>query len=91
MADEYFLLVCDDVLNDVVLIGSGPRMLDVVQAVRRLTGLSLWHSKVRVAQVPAVILDSVPEEVAEAVAAELRGAGAQAEVWEQPERDLLKG
>ncbi|MEV8313738.1 ribosomal protein L7/L12 [Streptomyces sp. NPDC059900] len=86
MADEYFLLVCDDVPNDVVLVEPGPRVLDVAQAVRRLTGLSLWHSKVRVTRGPAVILDGVPQEVAEAAAAELRAAGAQAEVREQPER-----
>lgn len=44
MADEYFLLVCDDVPHDVVLIDPGIRVMDVVQAVRRLTGLSLWRT-----------------------------------------------
>lgn len=46
MADEYFLLVCDDVPHDVVLTEVGTRMLDVLRVMRRLTGLSLWHSKV---------------------------------------------
>ncbi|MDX3577220.1 ribosomal protein L7/L12 [Streptomyces sp. FL07-04A] len=90
MADEYFLLVCDDVPHDVVLTDPGVRVMDVVQVVRRLTRLSLWRSKVLATQVPAVILASVPEEDAAAAVAALRDAGAQAETREQPETDLLK-
>ncbi|MFD9929726.1 hypothetical protein ACFWZK_26780 [[Kitasatospora] papulosa] len=45
MADDYFLLVCDDVPHDVVLTDPGIRVLDVEQVVRRLTGLSLWRGK----------------------------------------------
>ncbi|MFE2580082.1 ribosomal protein L7/L12 [Streptomyces sp. NPDC059378] len=90
MADEYFLLVCDDVPNDVVLTDPGVRVLDVAQVVRRLTGLSLWRSKVLATRVPAVILDGVPQEDAEAAVAALRDVGAQAEVREQPEPDFLK-
>ncbi|MEW2306757.1 hypothetical protein AB0958_43665 [Streptomyces sp. NPDC006655] len=41
MADEYFMLVCDDVPHDVVLTDAGVRVLEVAQVVRRLTGLSL--------------------------------------------------
>ncbi|MER5602982.1 ribosomal protein L7/L12 [Streptomyces sp. NPDC002265] len=90
MTDEYFLLVCDDVPNDVVLTDPGVRVLDVAQVVRRLTELSLWRSKVLASQVPAVILDGVPQEDAEAAVAALRVVGAQAEVREQPEPDFLK-
>ncbi|MEV8091998.1 hypothetical protein AB0P01_31670 [Streptomyces nigra] len=36
--------------------------MDVVQVVRRLTGLSLRRSKVLTTQVPAVVLAGVPEE-----------------------------
>lgn len=90
MADEYFLLVCDDVPHNVVLTDLGPRVMDVVQVVRRLTGLSLWHSKVLVTQVPAVILTGVPEEDAAAAVSALRDAGARAETGEQPEPDFLK-
>ncbi|MGW5058622.1 ribosomal protein L7/L12 [Streptomyces sp. NPDC004096] len=86
MADEYFLLVCDDVPHDVVLTDLGPHVMDVVQAVRRLKVLSLWHSKVLAAQVPAVILAGVPEEDAAAAVSALRDAGAQAETREQPGR-----
>ncbi|MER5373938.1 ribosomal protein L7/L12 [Streptomyces sp. NPDC002553] len=90
MADEYFLLVCDDVPHDVVLTDLGVRVMDVVQVVRRLTGLSLWRSKVLATQLPAVILAGVPEEDAAAAVSALRHAGAQAETREQPEPDFLK-
>ncbi|MGC0376498.1 MULTISPECIES: ribosomal protein L7/L12 [unclassified Streptomyces] len=90
MADEYFLLVCDDAPHDVVLTDPGTRTLDVVHVVRRLTGLSLWHSKVLAVRAPAVILAGVPREEAEAVATALRDAGARAEVRQQPEPDFRK-
>jgi large subunit ribosomal protein L7/L12 len=90
MADEYFLLVCDDVPHDAVLTDPGARVLDVAQVVRRLTGLSLWRSKVLATQTPAVILDGVPQEDAEAAAAALREVGAQAEVREQSKPDFLR-
>jgi large subunit ribosomal protein L7/L12 len=85
MADEYFLLVCDDVPHDVVLTDPGVRVMDVVQVVRRLTGLSLWRSKILATQVPAVVLTCVAEEDAAAAVSVLRDAGAQAETREQPE------
>ncbi len=90
MADDYFLLVCDDVPHDVVLTGPGIRVLDVAQVVRRLTGLSLWRSKVLATQVPALILDGVHRADAEAAATNLRAAGALAQVRSQPEPDFLK-
>ncbi len=88
MADEYFLLVCDDVPHDVVLTDPGVRVMDVVQVVRRLTGLSLWRSKVLVTQVPAVLLTGLPEEDAAAAVSALRDAGARAETKERPGMDL---
>ncbi|MFF9211727.1 MULTISPECIES: ribosomal protein L7/L12 [unclassified Streptomyces] len=84
MTEGYFTLVCDDVPHDAVLTDPGTRVLDVAHVVRRLTGLSLWRSKVLAMQVPAVILDGVQREDAEAAVASLRGVGAQAEVREQP-------
>ncbi|MER7839692.1 ribosomal protein L7/L12 [Streptomyces sp. NPDC096040] len=90
MADEYFLLVCDDVPHDVVLTDPGVRMLDVAPVVRRLTGLSLWRSKVLATQVPAVVLDGVPREEAAAAVVALCDAGARAETREQPEPEFLK-
>ncbi|MFE1247123.1 ribosomal protein L7/L12 [Streptomyces sp. NPDC058766] len=85
MADEYFLLVCDDVPHGVVLTDPGAHVLDVVQVVRRLTGLSLWRSKVLATRIPAVILVGVPQEDAEEAVAALHAVGAQAEAREQPE------
>ncbi|MCX5341927.1 ribosomal protein L7/L12 [Streptomyces atratus] len=87
---EYFLLVCDDVPRDVVLADPGARVLDIAQVVRRLTGLSLWRSKVLATQVPAMILDGVLQEDAEAAVAALRDVGAQAEVRAHPEPEFLK-
>jgi large subunit ribosomal protein L7/L12 len=84
MEVEYVTLVCDDVPNDVVLVDPGIRVLDVAQVVRRLTGLSLWRSKVLVDQAPVLILDGLPEETAEIAVTALRGAGALAEVRQQP-------
>ncbi|MFF2429768.1 ribosomal protein L7/L12 [Streptomyces mirabilis] len=87
---EYFLLVCDDVPHDVLLTDPGARVLDVAQVVRRLTGLSLWRSKVLATQVPARILEGVLQEDAEAAVAALRDVGAQAEVRAQPEPEFVK-
>lgn len=82
MTGGWFLLVCDDAPYDVMV--TDPRVLDVVQVVRRLTGLSLWHSKMLVTQVPALILNEVPEEDATRAILALRDAGARAEAREQP-------
>ncbi|MEV5291325.1 ribosomal protein L7/L12 [Streptomyces sp. NPDC053741] len=90
MADDYFLLVCDDVPHDVVLTDPGIRVLDVAQVVRRLTGLSLWRSKVLATQVPALILDGVHRADAEAAVTDLRTVGALAQARAQPEPDFLK-
>lgn len=72
--DDHFLLVCDDVPDDVVLTDPAIRVLYVARAVRRLTGLSLWRSKVLATQVPAAILVGVPQEGAEAAVTALREA-----------------
>lgn len=87
-ADEYVLLVCDEVPHDVVLTDIGVRVLDVVQVVRRLTDLSLWRSKVLATQSPSLILVGVPQEDAEAAVTALREVGAQAEARAQPEPDF---
>ncbi|MGD1222180.1 ribosomal protein L7/L12 [Streptomyces krungchingensis] len=84
MEVEYVTLVCDDVPNDVVLVDPGIRVLDIAQVVRRLTGLSLWRSKVLVDQAPALILAGVPEEAAELALTALRQVGALAEIQQRP-------
>jgi hypothetical protein len=50
VADEYFLLVCDDEPNEVVLTDPGPHPIEVVKMLHRKTGLSLWHSKVLISR-----------------------------------------
>ncbi|MFD4694162.1 ribosomal protein L7/L12 [Streptomyces sp. NPDC058463] len=57
---------------------------------RRMTGLSLWRSKVLATQVPAAILVGVPQDDADAAVTALREAGARAEAREHPEPDHLK-
>ncbi|MFI8001607.1 ribosomal protein L7/L12 [Streptomyces sp. NPDC086010] len=90
MRADSVVLVCDDVPHDVVLTDPGFRLLDVTHVVRRLTGLSLWRSKVLAADAHALILVGVPQEVAAAAVTTLRAAGASAEVRERPEPDFLK-
>jgi large subunit ribosomal protein L7/L12 len=78
---ESFLLVCDDLPHTVVLTDSGPRAVEIVKLLHRRTGLSLWHCKSLISELPTSILEDVPEEVATVMVAELRafGAGAHAE------------
>jgi large subunit ribosomal protein L7/L12 len=76
--DESFLLVCDDLPHTVVLKDSGPRAIEVVKLLHRRTRLSLWHCKSLISQLPATLLENVPENVATAMVAELREAGADA-------------
>ncbi|WP_329252546.1 ribosomal protein L7/L12 [Streptomyces sp. NBC_01478] len=87
---EYFELVCDDLAYDVVITDPGARVLEVAQAVRELTGLSLWRGKVLATEVPAVILGGVPEADAEAAVAALRavGAGAEMREWLPPDSPM---
>ncbi|MCZ4103009.1 ribosomal protein L7/L12 [Streptomyces sp. H39-C1] len=80
MADEYFLLVCDQGPISVVLTDPGPRPIEAVKVVHRRAGLSLWHSKSLIGRLPATILEDVTQEVAEATVRELLEAGAHAEV-----------
>jgi len=80
MADEYFVLICDEVPNSVVLTNPGPHSIEVVKLLSRRTGLSLWHSKSLISSLPATILEDVPREVAEATVRELLEAGAHAEI-----------
>ncbi|MFF8373542.1 ribosomal protein L7/L12 [Streptomyces lydicus] len=73
-----FWLVCDDAEHRVVLTDAGPWAIEVVKLLRRRTGLSVWHCKSLISELPATIPGDVPEEVAPTMAAELREAGAAA-------------
>ncbi|MFF4273690.1 ribosomal protein L7/L12 [Streptomyces sp. NPDC001536] len=76
----YAVLICDDEPHAAVLTRAGDRTPDVVRAVRKLTGLSLWHSKLLVSGAPVIVLDGLPRDIAEAAVVELAAAGAEAEV-----------
>ncbi|MFE4518417.1 ribosomal protein L7/L12 [Kitasatospora sp. NPDC056783] len=80
MAVLSFTLVCDMPPIRVVLTSSGPHTLEVVKVIRRRTGLGLWHGKVLLGSLPVTLLDDVTSDLAEEVVAELRAAGATAEV-----------
>jgi large subunit ribosomal protein L7/L12 len=47
---------------------------------RKLTGLSLWHSKVLISRAPVIVVDGLPPDMAEAAVTELVAAGAEAEL-----------
>ncbi|RGD58236.1 ribosomal protein L7/L12 [Kitasatospora xanthocidica] len=80
MTVEYSEPVCGEASNRVVLTGPGPHVLEAVKALRRWTGLSLWHGEVFLGRLPASILEDVPSDLAEAAANELRASGAAVEV-----------
>ncbi|MFJ1706995.1 ribosomal protein L7/L12 [Kitasatospora sp. NPDC088346] len=80
MTVEYVWLVCDELPTEVLLTDPGPRAIDVVKVISRRTGRSLWQSRVLIGRLPATVLEGVAADVAQAVADELRGAGAQVEV-----------
>ncbi|MFF5501427.1 ribosomal protein L7/L12 [Streptomyces roseolus] len=81
----YVTLICDERAYDVVLLDCGPREMDVVRAVREVTGLSLWHSRVLSRQAPVTILETWPQDMADDAVAVLRNAGALAEARQAPE------
>ncbi|MFH8628181.1 ribosomal protein L7/L12 [Streptomyces vietnamensis] len=84
---EYFTLVCDDPSYTVVLLGCGPRELDVVRAVREVTGLSLWHGRVLTRRAPVAVREGLPQDMADEAVLVLRSAGAQAEARRELESE----
>ncbi|HEY9369072.1 ribosomal protein L7/L12 [Streptomyces sp.] len=89
MADEesteYYTLLCDDPSHEVVLIDCGPRELDVIRAVHKVTGLSLWHSRVLARQAPVTVLEGLSPYRAQSAVSVLQSAGARAEWRQEPE------
>ncbi|MET9350801.1 ribosomal protein L7/L12 [Streptomyces termitum] len=82
---EYYTLLCDDPSHEVVLVGCGPRQKDVILALRKLTGLSLWHSRVLARQAPVIVLEGLGDCEAQSAVSVLRSAGAEAEWRAEPE------
>jgi large subunit ribosomal protein L7/L12 len=65
---------------DVILKEIGPQKIQVIKAVRELTGLGLRESKEAVEEAPNPIRQSVSKEEAEAAKARLEAAGAVVEL-----------
>ncbi len=65
---------------DVILTGAGEKKVNVIKAVRALTGLGLKEAKAVVDGAPAPVKEGVSKEDAEAAKADLEAAGASVEV-----------
>lgn len=65
---------------DVVLKAAGAKKLDVIKAVRGITGLGLKEAKDLVEGAPNTIKEGVSKEEADKVAEQLKAAGAEVEV-----------
>ena len=65
---------------DVVLTGFGDKKLNVIKAVREITGLGLKEAKDMVEGCPKPVKEGVAKDEAEKVKAELEAAGATVEI-----------
>lgn len=65
---------------DVVLTGIGEKKIQVIKAVRELTGLGLKEAKEAVESAPKAIKEAVSKDDAEAAKAKIEEAGGTAEV-----------
>lgn len=65
---------------DLVLTAAGEKKVNVIKAVRELTGLGLKEAKGAVDGVPATIKEAMSKEDAEAAKAKLEEAGASVEL-----------
>jgi len=65
---------------DVILKAAGGQKLQVVKAVKELTGLGLKEAKDLVDGAPGPIKEAVPKDEADAIKAKLEEAGAEVEV-----------
>ena len=65
---------------DVILTGFGDKKLNVIKAIREITGLGLKEAKDMVEGCPKAVKEGVSKEDAEKVKAELEAAGATVEI-----------
>ena len=65
---------------DVILTGFGDKKLNVIKAVREITGLGLKEAKDMVEGCPKAVKEGVSKEDAEKVKADLEAAGATVEI-----------
>ncbi|HYA00640.1 MAG TPA: 50S ribosomal protein L7/L12 [Candidatus Binatia bacterium] len=64
----------------VVLTAVGDAKINVIKAVREITGLGLKEAKDLVDAAPKAVREAIPREEADQVKAKLEGAGASAEI-----------
>ncbi len=65
---------------DVVLKEAGAKKLDVIKAVREITGLGLKDAKDLVEGAPKVVKEAAPKDMAESIKKQLEDAGAVVEL-----------
>ena len=65
---------------DVILKAFGDKKLDVIKAIRSITGLGLKEAKDMVEGAPKTVKEGVTKEEADNVAEELKAAGAEVEI-----------
>jgi len=65
---------------NVVLLSAGDKKINVIKAVRALTGLGLKEAKAMAEEAGAVVKEGVSKEDAEAAKADLEAAGASVEL-----------
>lgn len=65
---------------DVILKGAGQAKLQVIKAVKELTGLSLGDAKALVDGAPKAVKEGASKEEAEAIKSQLEEAGAEVEI-----------
>jgi large subunit ribosomal protein L7/L12 len=65
---------------DVVLVDAGAKKINVIKAVRELTGLGLKEAKAAVEETPSNIKEGISKDDAEAAKAKLEEAGAKVEL-----------
>ena len=65
---------------DVILKDAGASKLNVIKVVRAATGLGLKEAKDKVDNCPATLKEAISKEDAEKLVAELKEAGAEAEI-----------
>ena len=65
---------------DVILKAAGPNKINVIKAVREITGLGLKEAKAVVDEAPKAVKEGISKDDAEAIRAKLAEAGAEVEV-----------
>ena len=65
---------------DVILKAAGAKKLEVIKAVRNITGLGLKEAKDMVEGAPKTVKEAVSKDEADKIAAELQAAGAEVEI-----------